>query len=219
MKKRAISLRWAFSLVVALGPVIFSVPASADVIGNADLVGGSPTLTLAPGWTEFSGVGFLPISGLLDGVTANTGNGRWAAAQSTGSPLSSSNYHSIVLDFLSPYEITDIGLAHDYGGAASQEIQSMDVILNGPSGLLASFSVSGLEDNVISDIDAVLTAISVAPVTQIEFRITDSELPNIEAREFVITGNQVAIPEPATVTLIAVSLLPLGFVGWRRRRR
>ncbi|BBM85656.1 PEP-CTERM sorting domain-containing protein [Candidatus Uabimicrobium amorphum] len=184
----------------------------SEVITNTDLVGGSAVVTRLPvGWTDN---GNLPVSALFDGISANPGNGRVLFQGPTD--LSDADFIGITIDLITPFEINSFQMAHDFGSSASQEVVSMDILLNGSEGLIQSFSVDNLNDGNINDIDDVFVGQSIAGVTNIEFRITGNEASRqIEIREFIVTGN--AVPEPSTFILLTL-LAAIGFFSRKIRR-
>jgi len=54
-----------------------------------------------------------------------------------------------------------------------------------------------------------------------ELAIWDEILTNTQIQDLAngVNPNPAVIPEPSALGLAALGLLPLGFVGWRRRRR
>ncbi len=215
--KRRIFLSSALSIAVCLILATAS-QSQADTLTNEDFVGDVATVTLPTDYTIDTVISSsLPPSGLFDGVSDNLGNGRVVFRQNTGLPLSPSNFISISADLKTPFIVESIELAHDWGGAAAQEIIDVEVLLNGASGVLATITASDLNDGVIADIDEVASGLSVGPVTSFEFRVTDGEgTPHVlEIREIVISGRPV--PEPTSITLTV--LLGLGAVSFSRTRR
>jgi len=179
--------------------------AMADTISNADLVGGTPTVSLATGWTA----GSYPVTLLFDGNADNPGTGRvlyWHG----GTTLSQTNYISITIDLIEPWEINSFQIANDYGNSSVNEVHSMDILLSGTAGLIKSFLVSNLDDDYVPDIDDVFTGESILGVTRIEFRITENQDPwSIEIREFIVTGT----PAPSNQPPVAVCQAAVVAVG------
>jgi len=201
-------LLWLTSLIAFMS----SVSSHAVTITNADLVGGIPTTTLPSGYGSESGQALL-----LDGITANPGTGPYVASDEGGGPLSPSNYISIVATLIDPFVVNAVRIANDFGGVPNSEVTAMDVIFSSSDGPIASFSATGLDDDVIDDIDDVITGINVGPVKSIEFRITGGQMigiDRIELREIIVEGQ--SIPEPSSFLLTGMAVA--GIVVCRRRR-
>lgn len=192
------------NLMCVMVVAVFAANANAITLTDVDF-NSTPTVTLPTGWSV------TDPELLFDG---NSANGiRTIFTQNAGAALTGTNFISINVE-LDSFDVTDIRMAHDQGGAASQEVTDMDVIFSGTSGVLASFSASNLDDGVILDIDDVVVGIDVEQVTSIEFRITGVENSQVEVREILIDGEFHTVPEPATATLGL-----LGLAGLARRRR
>jgi len=125
--------------------------------------------------------------------------------------LSDTNYISVSLNFISAFEITVLRIANDHGTNPDNEITALTTIFIGASD--PPITATGLNDNVINDIDDVFSGVSIAPVTGIEFRITGPESNSIELREFILEGTPVA--EPAATALGGLAIFGYFF---RRRR-
>jgi hypothetical protein len=133
---------WRLNVVAAsLVTVFLQSPVEAAVLGNADFVGGTPSLTLPTGWA----IGGLPIGGLFDGDTGNPGNGRVSFTQIEGSPLSDTNFISIIIDLNQPFEINSFRIANDHGTNPDNEVTSLTTILSGSSGPLSTIVTNGID--------------------------------------------------------------------------
>ncbi len=193
--------------------------ADAGPILNADLVGGTSVVDTsnALGWT-ISGVSSstLDAIGLFDGVTANPGNGRVQFKSNGSAVLSSTNYISILGEFLAPQIINSLSLANDFGDFANSEITSMELLLNGSS----VGTWSGFNDNDQTNLDLVFAGATFGPVSTFEVRLTGSELGfdgNSELREVILDATVAVVPEPTSLILFGIG--GIAFAGYRRRRK
>ena len=189
-------------LIIAI--ICFSfISLQADTITNADFES-APSLSMPSGWYNSD----LGPSGLFDGITANPGNGRVVFYQGSA-VLSRTNYISIGVDLKNSWVINSFQVANDFGGGTTHEMTAIDLIFSGDNGLIKDFSFSGIEDNIIDDIDDIFVNENITGVTNIEFRITGNDTSTaIELREFIMTGTRI-IPEPSGILLfiIFISLL------------
>ena len=218
--KTSISVRLvAIATFFCLPVMCMSGGVEAAIITNSDLVGGTPTATLPSDWAiTIGGATQLPVSGLYDGNTANDFYVRFAGVpQGPASNVSPTNFISIVAELTTPWTISSLGIAHDFGGSASQEIKDGFVLLYNGATLLQTISFTGLNDNNIADTDSVFSGANYTPVTKIEVRLTSLENSNdvVEVREIVVEGIQ--IPEQLSISLFA--LTGFGLLPVRRRRR
>jgi len=162
--------------------------AFATRVSNDDLA--TPvSVSLPDGWTLDTSIPHSHEAGILfDGIDANPGNGRVVWRRNDGAELSTSDYIAITGQLKQPWIVTDIRVAHDWGGGSKAELTDVQVALSNGAETLGTFSRGGLNDDVIEDIDEVATQRSVAPVTSFEFRITGGESQSLEVREIVIIG-------------------------------
>lgn len=180
---------------------------------NADLVGGSAALTLPSGWTLRRASSFEQgAEGAFDGVSDNPGNGRLLFLRSGGSPLSPTNFISLTGTFVQPVEINAIRIAHDFGGIPASEFRTAEVDLVDGSGNVTTVFGTGLEDNIIGDIDDIATGLSLTGIVSFEVRLTGSEPDQggLELREIIFEG---PTPPEAVGTIVNDDYVPIANAG------
>ncbi|MBP0018846.1 MAG: PEP-CTERM sorting domain-containing protein [Cyanobacteria bacterium SBLK] len=202
-----------------LGTAIASLtnltPVQAVILTNQNFSSSPQLSNVATGWTNGTNTQFGggSLESLFDGITDDFSREATFTFIGDGiTSLSPNNFVGITIDLDGIYNLTSIKIANDSITMAGEEVSAMEVILNGKSNEVTRFSVDNLNDGNLQDIDDIFTNQTIAGVTSIEFRVTESErLGAFEIREFVISGDRTSesVPEPSTL----LGLLAFGVIG------